>query len=397
MRARARPKGALILGADYRALGAARSLGRRGIPVWMLVEPGEPLARVSRYSRRSIRWPEGGEADRLAFLCELGASNGIEGWALIPSSDVTAALVARGHAELGRHFTHTIPPWDVVRWAYDKRRTHELAERVGVASPRTVGAAAAVGAAAPSLVFPAILKPAIKEEANALTSAKAWRIADRAELDRRYQEACELIDPELLLVQEHVSGGGESQFSYAALCRDGVPIASVTARRTRQYPADFGRASTFVETVECSEIVEPSISLLHEMGYTGLIEIEYKRDSRDGAFKLLDMNPRIWGWHSVCARAGVDFPWLLWLLVCGDQVPPSQSRAGVGWLRLSTDTPMAAKEVIRGRLPIREYARSLRRPRESAIFAWDDPLPGLAEFPLLAYVFARRLWHGEPV
>ena len=365
--------------------------------MWMLVEPGEPLARVSRYSRRSMRWPHVGEAERLAFLCELGASGGIEHWALIPSSDVAAALVARGYDELGRHFTHTIPPWDVIQWAYDKRRTHELADRVGVASPRTVSAASAVGAAGPNLMFPVILKPAIKEEDNALTSAKAWRIEDRAELERLYRDACELIDPDLLLVQELVSGGGESQFSYAALCRDGVAIASVTARRTRQYPADFGRASTFVETVECSEIVEPSVSLLGEMGYTGLIEIEYKRDPRDGVLKLLDMNPRIWGWHSVCARAGVDFPWLLWLLVCGDPVPASQFQAGVRWLRVSTDTPTAVKELLRGRLAISEYVRSLRRPRESAIFAWDDPLPGLAEFPLLAYVLARRLWAGEPV
>jgi hypothetical protein len=39
----------------------------------------------------------------------------------------------------------------------------------------------------------------------------------------------------------------------------------------------------------------------------------------------------------------------------------------------------------------------LRWPRESAIFAWDDPLPGLLEVPVLTYVLARRLWQGEAV
>ncbi|PYT21377.1 MAG: hypothetical protein DMG57_38840 [Acidobacteria bacterium] len=57
------------------------------------------------------------------------------------------------------------------------------------------------------------------------------------------------------------------------------------------------------------------------MRFTGLVEIEFKRDSRDGKFKVLDMNPRVWGWHTLCGRAGVDFPYLTWLLVRGEPVP----------------------------------------------------------------------------
>jgi predicted ATP-grasp superfamily ATP-dependent carboligase len=288
---------------------------------------------------------------------------------------------------------HTTPSWDVLRWAYDKRLTYQLASRIGVPCPATLGPGDALDAAR----FPAVLKPAVKEHANALTTAKAWRVDDADELRRRHAEAVQLLEPDVLVVQELVPGGGEMQLSYAALCRDGVPVASLTARRTRQYPADFGRASTFVETVECSEVVQPSARLIEAMGYTGLIEVEYKRDSRDGVLKLLDMNPRVWGWHTLCARAGVDFPWLLWLMISGQELPLSRSRPGVGWLRFTTDTPTAVRELLGGRLHPREYARSLRRPRESAIFAWDDPLPGLCEVPVLAYVAARRLLSGDTV
>ncbi len=69
----------------------------------------------------------------------------------------------------------------------------------------------------------------------------------------------------------------------------------------------------------------------------------------------------------------------------------------MGWLRFATDTPTAIREILGRRLQLREYARSLRPPRESAIFAWDDPLPGLAELPVLAYVLAQRLLLGEAV
>jgi predicted ATP-grasp superfamily ATP-dependent carboligase len=390
------PGGALVLGADYRGLGVVRSLGRRGVPVWVLKEEGEPLASTSRYARRSLPWPVGGE-DRVAFLCDLAQSEGIEGWALVPTADETAALVARHHDELGKHFSLTVAPWDVVRRAYDKRLTYELAERVGVAYPRTSYPQTRADAAAADVGFPAVIKPTVKESFNRLTAAKAWRVDSSSELLERYDEACTLVDPATLMVQELVPGGGEGQFSFAALCVDGESVASVTARRTRQYPADFGRASTYVETVACEEIVEPSLRLLRELRFDGLIEVEFKRDPRDGVLKLLDMNPRVWGWHTLCGRAGVDFPYLLWLLVSGEPLPQTQARTGVGWLRLTTDTPTALKELVSGRLPVREYVRSLRRPRESAIFAWDDPLPGLVELPLVALLLGRRLLHGDAV
>jgi predicted ATP-grasp superfamily ATP-dependent carboligase len=143
--------------------------------------------------------------------------------------------------------------------------------------------------------------------------------------------------------------------------------------------------------------VRPSERLLRELAFTGLIELEYKLDPRDHRFKLLDMNPRVWGWHTLCGRAGVDFPYLLWLHACGASLPRTVQKDGVSWLRLSTDTPTAVREMLGGRLSVREYLRTLRGPRESAIFARDDPLPGLVELPLLGYVLARRVLSGAGV
>jgi predicted ATP-grasp superfamily ATP-dependent carboligase len=335
---------------------------------------------------------------RVDFLCEIADRHGLDRWALIPSSDEAAALVARHHDRLARHYSHTIPSWEVTRWAYDKRLTYELADRAGVPRPRTVQPQGQGDAAVSAFRFPAVLKPAVKESFNSLTAAKAWLVKDAEHAKERIAEAQLLVPSDVLMLQELVPGGGEAQFSYAALCRDGEPLATLMARRTRQYPADFGRASTFVETVDDPpELAHLSERLLRELSYSGLIEVEFKRDRRDGVLKLLDVNPRVWGWHSLCARAGVDFPWLLWLLISGRPVPRVRARPGVGWLRLTTDTPTAIRELVARRLPMREYARSLRSPRERAIFAWDDPLPGVAEVPLMAYVLARRLLGGGAV
>jgi predicted ATP-grasp superfamily ATP-dependent carboligase len=361
------------------------------VRVQVLRERTEPLAALSRYVERSRPWPaETGEA-RVRFLERLAEADSLSGWALVPTSDEAVAFVASHFDDLAERFTLTTPRWEVVRWAYDKRLTYALADELGVACPRTAYAASPAELADVEVGFPAVLKPTVKEEFNRFTAAKAWLVRDRRELGERFAEACSLVDPSTLMIQELIPGGGEAQYSYAALCRDGVPLARLTAQRTRQYPADFGRASTFVETAPCPEIVEPSERLLAEMRFDGLIEIEYKRDPRDGRFKLLDMNPRVWGWHSLCGRAGIDFPYLLWLVLHDEPIPPTRQRDGIAWLRMSTDAPTAVREVLRRRLPLRRYLRSLRRADESAIFAWDDPLPGLCELPLMACVLADRL------
>jgi len=125
------------------------------------------------------------------------------------------------------------------------------------------------------------------------------------------------------------------------------------------------------------------------------VEIEFKRDPRSGEFKILDVNPRVWGWHTLSRRAGVDFPHLLWLLVQGQTVPVVCGRSGVRWMHTIADVPIALHDMMKGRLSFKSYFRSLKHPRESAIFAWDDLAPGFLELPLLAYALGKRLLSGK--
>jgi predicted ATP-grasp superfamily ATP-dependent carboligase len=387
--------GAVVLGSDYRGLGVVRSLGRRGIPVWVLTGGDDVLAAKSRYALR--HFPLEGESDdeHCAFLVDLVDRHRLEGWVLFPTADESAALIGRAHEQLRARYTLTTPSWQMLRWAYDKRLTYRLAESLALPYPRTWAAASAAEAAALDLEFPVIVKPAVKEELNALTVAKGWPADNRDQLRERFSEAAALVDPELLMIQEVVPGSGEEQLSYAALCDRGRPLASVAARRTRQYPPDFGRASTYVETIEAPEVAKLSERFLAEIEFDGLVEVEFKRDPRDGELKLLDVNPRVWGWHSLCQRAGVDFPYLAYKLARSEPVPRTHPQAGVRWLRLSTDLPTSLKEIVRGNLKVGPYLRTIFSPHESAIFARDDPRPALSELPMLVRTFIRRLRHSD--
>src|SRR5919109_5497400 len=135
------------------------------------------------------------------------------------------------------------------------------------------------------------------------------------------------------MIQALTPGGGDAQLSYAALCRGGEPVACLTARRARQWPMDFGRASTFVETIDAPEVEELAARVLGALRFDGIVELEFKRDPRDGRLKLLDINPRVWGWHTLGRAAGVDFPFLLWLALHGEALPRIRGRVGVRWVR----------------------------------------------------------------
>jgi D-aspartate ligase len=385
--------GALVIGGDYRGLGIVRSLGRRGIGV-AVAQDDHWLAGSSRFARTVFAWPSD-EGERVALLLALARDRGLEGWTIFPTADDSAAFVARHHAELAPRFRLTTPPWETFRWTFDKRLTYALAGERGVDHPKTHLPASRDALRELDCSFPAVVKPAFRTETDRHGGAKAWAARDRDELLARYDEASLVCEPGRLLIQELIPGGGEGQLSYAAVCRAGEPIASVVARRARQWPPDFGNSSSFVETVVLPEIEAPARALLRGLSLDGLVEIEFKRDPRDGRLKLLDVNARVWGWHSIGRAAGVDFPYLAWSLANGSPVAEQRGRPAVRWVHAITDVPAALVEIRAGRLSPREYLRGLVGGTEHAVLALDDPLPALAEVPMaLALVRRRRRERG---
>ena len=368
-----------------------RSLGRRGIPVRVVKTDEHVLAAWSRYAHGNLRLPDAGDEEQAAFLLDLAAREGLDGWVLMPTDDHSAALVARRSAELARVFRFSTPGWDVLRWADDKRLTDRLGQEADVPVPRTVVPGDASRLDDLDIAFPAILKPASKQPGDRLSAEKAWRVDDAAQLRARYAEASRSLPAGTVMVQELIPGGGSEQLSYGALCADGEVVASIQARRLRQRPMDFGKASTYVRSEDEGEAAELGQRLLAHLRYTGLVEVEFKRDPRDGRLKLLDVNPRAWGWQSLGAAAGVDFAYLEWRLAQGLPVERVRASPGVAWVRMAMDLPTAVGEIRARRLAVRHYLTSvLRGPRAAAIFAADDPLPVLVDLPILAWIRARR-------
>jgi D-aspartate ligase len=382
--------GAIVVGGDHPGLGVARSLGRRGIPV-VIIDDQHSIAAFSRYVTHSVRVPDLRDARKtVEAVLDVGRRFNLANWVLFPTRDETVAAFSRYRAELATVFRVTTPEWNVVRWAHNKKNTYELATQLNIPCPQTFYPRSEDDLVPLYAKLPLAIKPAIKENFFYATGSKAWRAESPADLRRLFVAARRQIPPEEILVQEIVPGDGRQQFSYCAFCCDGLPHSSLMARRLRQHPHEFGRAATYVETTSLPEVEELSERFLKAIKYYGLVEIEYKLDPRDGQYKLLDVNARTWGFHSIGLPAGVDFPYLLFVDQQGGQTTHCRGQAGVGWVRLLTDIPTAVSQLFSRRIDAHSYFTSLKRVRVESVFCRDDPFPFIAEFALLPYLMVKK-------
>jgi D-aspartate ligase len=383
--------GAVVIGGDYQGLAIVRSLGRRGVDV-VVLDDERSIGRFSRFAAGSVKVRSlRDEQDTVEALLDMGDRLGLEGWVVFPTREETVAALSRQRERLAGRYRIPTPPWEVVKWAWDKRNTYQRAAELGIPHPRTWTLRDPSDLDRVDGRPPFVIKPAIKEHFLYATGHKAWRADTRDELESHVRAASRLIGAPEVLVQELIPGSGHAQLAYCAFFKDGQTRARMVVRRLRQHPLEFGRASTFVETIDDGRLDEPSERFLRSIDYYGLVELEYKVDERTGEAKLLDVNARTWGYHDLGRRAGVDFPMHLYADQLGLPAPDAgRATPGVSWVRLATDLPTAGVGLMQGALRWRPYLRSLRSANAESVFVRDDLLPGVAETALLPYLAIKR-------
>jgi D-aspartate ligase len=382
--------GAVVIGGDYQGLGIARSLGQRGIPICIL-DDEHSISPYSRYATFAIRVPDLRNENKIVeTLLNLARRLDLKGWILFPTRDELVAALSRHRSALSEVFRVPTPHWDTIQWVWNKRNTYRLARELNIPIPETWFPDTLADLDGITTPFPLALKPGIKEHFFYTTKDKAWRADTPAQLRKLFARTKGLEQPCEPLVQSLIPGDGKNQFAYCAFFKDGQAAGSIVTRRLRQHPREFGRASTFVETIDLPALESLSERFLRAINYYGLVEVEFKLDPRDGQFKLLDVNARTWGYHTLGSAAGVDFPYLLYLDQLGETTEPSRGKPGLMWIRLLTDLPTGLVEVSGRRLRLRDYVQSLRSYHTEAVFSKQDPLPGIIECLLLPYLLLKK-------
>src|SRR5205085_4061708 len=125
---------------------------------------------------------------------------------------------------------------------------------------------------------------------------------------------------------EWIPGGDETLYTLGAyVSREGQALGVFSGRKLVQDPPGLGNARA-ADALWVDEVVEQGLELLRGLEFHGPAQVEFKRDPRDGAYKLIEVNPRLWQWHGLAEHCGVNLPHIAYRDLLGDPPPPARMK-----------------------------------------------------------------------
>lgn len=379
-------KQVIIIGGHIQALGLARQAANLGITVVLFVEDGYSVARFSNSVKNTVVF---GNVEQLK---EKLACYKDSGTLLFPTADDYVEFLAANFKELSMHFVLGIPNPEIVALFGDKRKTYQFAEQAGIPHPKSCypDTLDDVEHMADKITYPIVIKPAVMYSFHKMFGKKAFRCDSKEELVNRCKEISRKMPINSLVIQEFLSGGAKSLFSYGAFAVNGEPKAWVMANRIRQNPMDFGNSTTFAVTCDIPAIEQSARRILKDTKYTGLAEVEYMYDDKSDTYKFLEINTRAWKWHSVSMGLGFGFLSEMIYYLNGERGNFHLSTKETGWVERLTDYTIIAKETIKGRMNLSDALKTYCQQKVSAVWSWKDPLPALMYLVLSPVLYFKR-------
>lgn len=369
---------AFVLKTGGTGLGVIRSLGRRGIPVIGLDPSRGSIGFFSRYCKSIVcPDPENKEEDYIDVLLSLGEQMNSKG-VLFPTADVDVLTISKHRDKLEKYYEFSMAKLDVVEKLVNKRKFYEMLEDLDVPHPKTYfpNDISDVKEINKEITYPYIVKPVLSTNFGREFSVKCFKANSGDELIKTYNRASS--SGHAVVIQEVIPGNDTSIYGFCSYfnCKF-EPIGIFIYKKIRGCPEGFGLCC-LVESIWEPELVKIGTQLIQNIGYHGISEIEFKKDSRDDAFKIIEMNARTWGENGLSARCGVDLSYMAYMDAIGEDVEKVISqKKGTKWLYMFDDIRSSFKSMFKGGLSFTEYINSLKGEKEYAIFAWDDPVPFL--------------------
>ncbi|MGD0201585.1 MAG: ATP-grasp domain-containing protein [Bryobacteraceae bacterium] len=378
----------LILGADTRAfLAVVRSLGRHGLEVHVAWCPWNSPSLRSRYVRKIQVLPEYRHEDT-AWIRSLVELLRRERYDLVVACNDSCILPLQRHrAEIEPAGRLDLLPDDVFEICFDKEKTSDLAQRLGVPVPRQrlIHSDTELETLGGEWGYPLVLKPrasvSLRDPFSKRYVAKIWAPADIGPALREFELS------RGVLVQENFIGKG---VGVEVLARNGETLTAFQHERVHE-PL-LGGGSSYRKSVPLDPaLLEATRRLMRALGYTGVAMVEFKRNQRTGAWVLMEINSRFWGSLPLSIAAGIDFPRYLYEMICTGRTEfPKAYREGLYlrnwlmdlyWLKANLKADRSNPALMT--LPLREVAREifhllLLRERSDTLVL-DDPAPAFSE------------------
>ncbi len=376
--------GVIVLGGHVLGYGIIKIYAEHNIP--SIVIDTEKF-RITKYSRYCKAYYTCTGDDIVNFLIGLGKEGRYNKWLVIPTDDFYLRMVSQNKQLLNEYFIVTVDNWEIVEKFYNKKYSYPLAQQAGVPIPKTFYPRTEndLKHISRAIEYPCIIKPSIGHIFLKKFNKKVFVCNNWSELLENYNNSLCIMDPGDIMVQEIIQGNSEHQYSVGLFYDRDSSYNYISARRKRQNPPDFGTGTTYAETVEIPELVVYAEKILREAGFFGICEAEFKYDKRDCKFKFLEVNARIWRWHSIAEGASIPFLMSMYgYYTSGKPIEKSDYR-DCAWRDDIRDLPAIFKMIRRN-----EYIRSETKKTIHAVLNVRDMKPFFMQILSIPYFKLRR-------
>lgn len=370
---------ALILEGSPRGnLGIVRTLGRLGIPMYVIhSKPGSPASQ-SRYCTEAFQWNfAAATADEtVSFLLSIGERIGKHSF-LFPTCDEDAILAAAHFNALKEWFIYPQQRPALASSLVSKKKMYFLAKQHMVPTPEASFPQSIddVLSFCDTAKFPVIAKGIDGARLKRLLGAGVIIAENRSDLLAVYKRLDESERSNVML-QEYIPGGDDSIWMFNGYFDgDSNCLFGITGKKIRQYPNYTGQTSLGM-CLHNDFVYETTARWMKELGYKGILDIGYRYDGRDGQYKVLDVNPRIGATFRLFVdQNGMDVARALYLDLTGQPVLRAATREGRKWIVEDADIASFLRYRKDGKLTFAEWLTSLAGIDEAAYFANDDMRP----------------------
>lgn len=363
---------AIVLSSHTAGLGVIRALGGKGVPVVSVYYDKSDMGYVSKYVKESIfaPHPERYEEQFIELLLEYGRKNGTG--LIVPADDATLSVVSKHKNELEKYHIVACPGWNVTERIIDKKHTYALAETIGMQLPRTLvpQCFADLERYGRSIDYPCLVKPCESHRYYEVFKKKMVRVENYEELIAACgQAAYQGIE---VMLQEYIPGDDTHGVNYNSYFCDGEPLLEFTAEKVRLSPQGFGVPSVVISK-EVPEVLEAGRKILKAIGYSGFSCTEFKKDTRDGKYKFMEINGRHNRSALLANKCGINFPWIEYQhRVNGAFTELTKHAVGIYWIDEFRDLYRYIEQGRKGQFPLIKQLLPYFNKNVFAVFdLWD--------------------------
>ncbi|HUB89014.1 MAG TPA: hypothetical protein VMA74_04705 [Dyella sp.] len=385
---------AIVLGRGPTALGILRCLTMVGIPTYVACPASDHVTHSRWYRPTPGRdaWDGSLGPHAIERLRHMPLPKAV----LIAGADDAALWLTDlpGTELVSRYFLSTSSR-ETQEILQDKSRFSAFLESVHVPHPRTfrIESDADIEAIPFDELDRVFIKPVNSQKFSDVTGVKGIWVRRKDELHAAWRP---LHDQGFrLMAQEYVPGTASDHYFVDGFLDGRGEMTGLFARqRIRISPPDFGNSS-YCRSIPLEQLqtpVEDVKRLLAALNYRGIFSAEFKRDKRDGVYRILEVNTRAWTYVEFAARCGVNVCEMAYQDALGLPVQRAtlDYKAGAGCVDFYRDISTVHAQSAQTRGPLWNILLQWAGAHYHS-FRLDDPKPGLH---FATQVLTRR-WSGR--